>query len=184
MKVYNNNTSNVKNYSFLNASININQYNSNNIILLEPIKNNIIEKSKFIRILYSDSNIIMNGLSIFLTFNIINYIYDNSYNNLMNTYRYKIIADKERNNDIINFIKNIENDIYNKIIINNKHNIKKRFNCKLTEQMNTYFIKFTNEIKNPNKQLEKTNNFILKISGIWETETEFGITYKFLDYFD
>jgi hypothetical protein len=182
MKVFYNNGSNTKNYSFLNACINTNQYNSNNIILLEPIKNNILEKSNFIRIIYSDSNMIMNGLSILIKFNLINYLYDISYNNLTNTYRYKIIADKERNNDSINFIKNIENDIYNKII--NKTNNNKRFNHKLTEQLNTYFIKFTNEIKNPNKPIEKTNNFILKISGIWETENEIGITYKFLDYFD
>ena len=39
-------------------------------------------------------------------------------------------------------------------------------------------------IKIYKKESKSLNNVILKISGIWETEKEIGITYKFIEGID
>ena len=44
------------------------------------------------------------------------------------------------------------------------------------DQLRSGFIKICGEQRN-----FIINNFILKISGIWESEYEFGLTYKFID---
>ena len=169
------------NISFLTTAIYINQYDTNNIFLLEPIKNSIIERSKFIKIVYSDKNMMMNGISIYLSFNDIIHIFDANNNILTNNYRYKIFIDKNKNKETINFIKSIEYDIFNKLI-NNKKYQNKIFNYKLNEQINSNFIKCTNDnLLNYNTNLINNNRFILKISGICETEYEINLTYKFIE---
>ena len=55
----------------MNISIDIDKINFNNIFFLEPIKNTVIENSNFIRIIYSNEDIILNGLYITLFINII-----------------------------------------------------------------------------------------------------------------
>ena len=37
-------------------------FNIDNIFLYDPIKNNIIDNSNFVRIIYSDYNLILNGI--------------------------------------------------------------------------------------------------------------------------
>lgn len=165
---------------FLTSAIYVKNYNKNNIFLLEPVKNSIIEKSKFIKIIYSDDNIVMNCISIYLSFKDITYVFDGNNSLLNNNYKYKIFIEKNKNKDIINFIKNIEYDIFNKLLNNIKYK-QKRINYKLTEQINTNFIKCTSESDNCNKSIEKYNKFVLKISGICETEYDYSITYKFIE---
>jgi hypothetical protein len=46
----------------MNIIIEFNKFNTDNIFFYDPIKNNIIDDSNFIRIIYSDQNIILNGL--------------------------------------------------------------------------------------------------------------------------
>jgi len=41
--------------------------------------------------------------------------------------------------------------------------------------LNNNYLKVFNE-----QPCSKENNFILKIYGIWETEYEYGVTYKFI----
>ena len=75
------------------------------------------------------------------------------------------------NNEIINNTKNC--------IIKNK----KPF-TKLKDQINQGYLKNTNCIYVENKNDIINNmeeNFILKISGIWESELEYGLTYKIID---
>ena len=37
------------------------------------------------------------------------------------------------------------------------------------------------QLKN-NDKIEKTlNSFVLKISGVWETQTEYGVTFKIIE---
>ena len=37
------------------------------------------------------------------------------------------------------------------------------------------------KINSSSKYFDKSRKFIIKISGIWETKTEIGITYKIFD---
>ena len=56
-----------------------------------------------------------------------------------------------------------------------KYNTNKLPSNKIYEQIKSGYIKLFSDIGN------KTNcSFILKISGIWETQTNYGLTYKFV----
>ena len=60
----------------------INQYDDKCIYLCEPIKNNIIEKGYFIRIIYSTHNVVFNGIYLLLPF------FDISCDKYFNKYKY------------------------------------------------------------------------------------------------
>jgi hypothetical protein len=71
---------------------------------------------------------------------------------------------------MIDSIQQIEEEILKKL--NNKNKIIQKT---IYEQLRVGNIKIFSE------NIDKTNNnlFILKISGIWETETHIGLTFKF-----
>ena len=72
-------------------------------------------------------------------------------------------------NSIIDYIKSIEIEILEKINIERKKKI-----YKINEQLMTGYIKHLIDNK-------YANCFILKISGIWESENEYGLTFKFIE---
>jgi hypothetical protein len=144
----------------MNLVKSISQYNEDNIYFCEPIKNNVMNEGKFIRILYSTHNIVLNG--IYLLIHINDITCDKYYN------KYKCNFNTLHNKDIIENIKTIEENILKKI------EIKKIPQLKIYEQLRNGNIKLFNEV---NKSF---CSFILKISGIWETEDKYGLTYKFI----
>jgi len=151
----------------MNICETIENFDINNLYYLDPIKNTVIDNSNFIRILYSNKLFTLNGIYIYLDFTNITFINNN------NRGKYSIDLNNNSNNKIILFIKNLEENILNNSIIKNKIQSKK-----LTELLSSGYIKNINNtfnIKNNN------NNFILKISGIWESDFEYGLTYKILD---
>ena len=56
-----------------------------------------------------------------------------------------------------------------------KKNLKKQAKFVLHQQLMNGFVHYYQECEN------KTGNFVLKISGIWETNNAYGITYKFIE---
>ena len=52
----------------MNIVLTDSQYNINNIYYGEPIQNTVMDNSKFIKILYSTEDIILNGIQYLLTF--------------------------------------------------------------------------------------------------------------------
>lgn len=127
----------------MNLVLDYNKYNVNNVFFYEPVKNTVMEDSKFIRIIYSDALIILNGL----------YLKINK-------------TDKKKTDNIDKLLKNIE--LLEKNVLN-KYNSNKVKITKIKDHLQ-YLIK-----KNENLDI-----FILKISGIWETEQMIGITFKFI----
>jgi hypothetical protein len=144
----------------MNLVKSINQYNEDNIYFCEPIKNDVMNEGKFIRILYSTHNLVLNG--IYLLVHINDITCDKYYN------KYKCNFNTLHNKDIIDNIKTIEENILRKI------EIKKIPQLKIYEQLKNGNIKLFNEV---NKSF---CSFILKISGIWETQFNYGLTYKFI----
>lgn len=140
---------------------NIDQYDENNIFFCDPIKNNIMSDGNFIRILYSNKYFILNGIYLLLSFNDINSEkYYNKYKCLFNIITHK---------DLIDNIKKIEENILRKLDFYNKTP-----QYKIYEQIKNGNIKiFCDEIPNA------TCFFVLKISGVWETQHSYGLTYKF-----
>ena len=118
-----------------------------------------MDDSNFIRILYSNELITINGIFIK-----INSDHTDAYYN-----KYRCAYQENLNREVINNIKNLES-----LILHNYKSSKKPA-YKIKEQLDTMSIKIfteTNVRKVPSE-------FILKISGLWETSTEYGITYKF-----
>jgi hypothetical protein len=150
----------------MNITEHIKEYSINNIFFLEPIKNTVIDNSYFIRILYSNAIFTLNGLYLNVTFNNVSLLNNN------NKVKYNI---KVANNvEIINFIKQLEWDLLDKI------KLEKRKIYKITEQLQSGVIKIINNNYNSVTALDY-NNYVLKISGLWETPTEYGLTYKFIN---
>lgn len=139
----------------------IDQYNDDYIYFCEPIKNNIMNDGQFIRILYSTDKFTLNGIYLLFTLNDV--VCEKYYN------KYRCTFDVEHNNEIIQNVKIIEENILKKLDIQNKIP-----QYKIYEQIKCGNIKIFNEIN------KNTCSFILKISGIWETFNNYGITYKFI----
>ena len=150
---------------------NINNCKLHNIYFLEQVKNNIIKNGHFIKLIYSSSNFIMNGLFLYLELDGI-YKYENN----------KVYFDINKNISTLNIIKTIELYILNTINNTNSDNnikINKSPQYKIFEQLkNGYIFYFFNKNDFINYSAKKTQ-FILKISGIWITENNYGLSYKF-----
>jgi len=149
----------------MNVILDTNQFSIKNIYFQESIINNVIENSNFIRILYSNDFFVLNG--IYLKINFENVTIDKHYN------KYKCICNVKENNKIISYMKMLETSIMK------KSGIYKIPQFKLSEQLSTGFIKIINEDENINPNNYKS--MLLKISGIWESDREYGITFKFFE---
>ena len=138
------------------------QYNEDCVYFCDPIKNNIMNDGNFIRILYSTPMFILNGIYMSIS---INQLTIEKYFN-----KYKCSFDIGTHINIIQRIKIIEENILHKI------NIKGKIpQYKIYEQIGNGNIKiFADNIDHI------SNQFLLKIAGIWETEYNYGLTYKFI----
>jgi len=146
----------------MNIIKNIEQYNEDNVYFLEPIKNNIMNNGNFIRIIYSTSLFVLNGIYIHVNFNYTSV--DKYYN------KYKYSFDITQHSELIEKLRIIEERLLNKISI-----LGKIPQFKIYEQVKNGNIKVFLDTS------EKIcNTFLLKIAGIWETENDYGLTYKFL----
>jgi hypothetical protein len=137
------------------------QYDDNCIYFCDRIKNNIMNEANFIRILYSTPIFVLNGIYLLIRLNDISV--EKYYN------KYKYIFNVNLHKELIENIKIIEENLLKKINIKNKY-------CqnKIYEQLKNGNIKIFTDIN----YKTYSNTFLLKISGIWETERQYGLTYK------
>ena len=108
--------------------------------------------NNFIKIFYSNNIFFLN--SIYINLNAVNIKLCNN----------KIVFDSLYNYEKI---KNLE------LFILNNVNINKEPILKLSNLLDNKILKFGEEL---------FNHYILKISGIWETNDNYGITFKILQY--
>jgi hypothetical protein len=141
----------------------IDQYDENCIFFSEPIKNNVMSDGYFIRIIYSNKFVTLNGVYLLVTFN--NVICEKYFN------KYKCSFNVDEHEDIITNLKVIEEDLLRKIDICDKIP-----QYKINEQLKNGNIKVFNDVG-----YKQHCSFVLKISGIWETQLNYGLTYKFLN---
>lgn len=149
----------------MNIVKNIDQYDINCIYFCEPIKNTIMNEGMFIRILYSTPNFILNGVNLALE------LFDVNVEKYYN--KYKCVFNIHNHREVIEQIRLIEESILKKV--NSKNKITSH---KIYEQLKNGNIKLFSETMT----IDKSSNhlFMLKISGIWETETQIGLTFKFI----
>jgi hypothetical protein len=139
----------------------IEQFDINNIYFCEPIKNNIMNDGVFIRILYSTNSVVFNGIYLLIS------IHDTTCEKYYN--KFKCSFNIENHKEVIDQLKKIEECLLKKIDIKNKTP-----QYKIYDQIKNGNVKVFNDVINKDNSL-----FILKISGIWETQFYYGLTYKF-----
>lgn len=151
----------------MNIVTTIDKYNTDNIFFSEPIKNTVITDSDFVRIIYSNDELMLNGVYLYISLN--NITMDVYYN------KFKCCFCKKQNARIINQIEIIEKQIMAKY----KYRTAKKPDYSIYNQiMNGYIKVFTGT---PNKYKTENNiQLILKISGLWENEDSYGVTFKFI----
>lgn len=139
----------------------IEDFNVNDIYFNKSVNNTVINNGKFTRVLYSDSLYTINSLLYLIKF--VNISVEQNYN------KYKCFFSYNRNKNLCDMVRNIENTILE------TSEIHKTKNFCISDQLETGCIKlFENNYSNKEKK------FVLKISGIWETDTDCGLTYKFM----
>ena len=146
----------------MNVVMDIHQFDHKCTYFCDSIRNNIINEGNFIRILYSNKFVTLNG--IYLHIPLHDAVCERSHNKLICTFQ---VANYR---DIFNQIKIIEDNILSKMSIADKTRLHKIY-----EQLCSGNIKLFGE-----NYLNSTSSFILKISGVWETKYQYGLTYKFL----
>lgn len=132
------------------------------IFLGNTVNNRILENGKFTRIYYSTPSCSFNGIYTLLQIDDI--IKSNSNNSFCN----KLIIDVEKNSVLLNNIKQLEEKILNVMEIKNK-----TLTCNIYNELMKGFLKLNYKNNIHNSQI------MLKISGIWETEDSYGLSYKY-----
>ena len=133
----------------------------NSLYLLNPVKNRIIKNSYFIKLIFSNENLTINGIYIDIEIN--NSRIETMFN------KYKCFFSVEKNKKLIDKCKLIEE------MILKKYRTNKTKVSLISNQLTKGCIILSNCYP------ICKNNFILKISGIWESETEYGLSYKFIN---
>ena len=146
----------------MNLATNIDQYNPDYVYLCDPIKNNIMNEGKFVSILYSTDMMTLNG--IYLIVRIDDCVCDKYYN------KFRCVFNTNAYHAMIEQMKTIEVNLLKKHIVPNK-----TMQLKINEQLANGNIKAFEDISNKTSCI-----FLLKISGIWETPQNYGLTYKFI----
>ena len=149
----------------MNVVIKEDQLNISNVYYTEPIQNIIMDNSQFIKIVYSTEDITLNGIYLLVE---LKHITKERYFK-----KIKISYDVNVNKSMLHKIYEIENQLLNKYNIT--HKIQKKI---IYDTLSNGVIKmFPN---NESDVINSNNTIILKISGIWENATEYGLTYKLL----
>ncbi len=147
-------------------SLNTNQYDINNVIISEKTKNNIMTNGDFFRLYYSTEDIILNGLHI--SFELKNISIEKYFNKI------KCIFDNNvYNNNTVFLLKNIE-----KRLLERYRGINRECVYRIGEQLENKFIKIFDD-NYINIKRYKSIKFVLKVSGIWSSQNEFGLTFRF-----
>ena len=154
----------------MNIIFDYKELNIENVFFLETKKNMLMD-GNFTKLIYSNELVSING--IYLNFP----IQIQSTNKLSNKKFVNFQIQNANNNNIIKELSSIEHNLllyYKKL-----YNCNKNPYCILNDQLNCGNIKIYRELNFNIDNIK--NNFIIKISGIWEDKNNFGIAYKFIE---
>lgn len=132
------------------------------IFLGNTINNRILENGKFTRIYYSTPLCSFNGIYALLD---ISHITEPNSENSFNS---KLMINTEKNAILINNIKQLEEKILKVFEMKGKQMICNIYNDFIKGVLKLNYKNYINNYK-----------IMLKISGIWETESSYGLSYKY-----
>jgi hypothetical protein len=140
----------------------INQFNVNHVFFQDPVKNTIMNESSFIRTIYSNELCMLNGIC--LEFDLPITAVDKSFN------KFKCTIDNKLGAMMVQTISQLERDILGKFAGEKKQPV-----FRVHEQLKNGMLK----VLTINNTTTLLKTFVLKISGLWSNNTEYGLTYKF-----
>ena len=144
--------------------VNLKDFEKEKLLINNKIRNNIINNSYFYRLYYSDHEFISNGVVI--VFNLQDIQFEKYFN------KNKINFNDKKNSFIVKKLNELENDILSSLVDVEKK--EKKFLLK--EQLDNNYIKIIDE--NNVQKRQNVCNIIIKISGIWESKNEYGLTFR------
>lgn len=149
----------------MNVILDIAQFDKDCLHFQKPVRNTVMDHSNFIRVVYSNELFSLNSL--FVKFSLRNARTERYFT------KFKCSFGRSDNERVVQQLINLEGEILRRAEIAGK-----QYACNIREQLRSGTIKlFANE---PDGQIG--NNFLLKVSGVWETDHEMGVTFKFVDY--
>lgn len=152
----------------MNFVIDNHNFHINNLGLME-YKKNIVLEGYFTKVTYLSEWNTMSCLLFFLPLEPKLILNEN------NTLGIKFDAYSPNNFNIVKYFSSLEDDLLNYYLEYHKKKLKK---CNLlNKQLFNGFIK----INVSNRFNQRPTKYIIKISGIWETKSEVGITYKIFE---
>jgi hypothetical protein len=151
----------------MNLLLTPDNFNINYIYFNDSIKNTVIDNSNFIKIMFSNNDLYLNGVYLYIKLE--NITLEKYYN------KYKCIVhdDSIQNKNMFQFMYKLEHELLHKF-----NNIKNK-KLIITNQLKQNNIKLFIENNDIKENKYSSLNFCLKISGIWEKNDEIGLTYKF-----
>lgn len=151
----------------MNIAIELDEFDETNVYFNKPVRNTVIDESNFLRVTYSNNMFSMNGIYIKVNIDVTHK--EKHYN------KYKCSFNLSKNYLVVHKLAQVEAKILRRLEMSGKAPVQK-----IRQQLNCGNIKLFTD----NSNVSQANMYILKMSGIWETETEYGITYKFMDVSD
>jgi hypothetical protein len=160
----------------MNIILDISNFQIGYIFFLNP-KDNIIMDGIFSKIIYSNQYFTLNG--IYLHFP----IEPQSIDKMMNKTILKFYPSSPINLPLMQELSRLEYRIieYYKQINQNKSS--KKAMCLLTKMLYSGTLILYKENHFANTIKDKKGQYVVKISGIWETSEEIGITFKLVEMF-
>lgn len=143
------------------------------IVFLEKKKNIIID-GHFTKINYSDPFMTLNNICIYFPIQF-NYVDKTLVKN-------NIFFNPSQNIELIKNMAHLEEQMIE--YYKKEFNIKKNNNLSLYNQLKSGRLKIYKEYNHEIKRSIERTSIILKISGIWETNNDIGIAFKFLEMYD
>tara|TARA_B100000902_G_C27309919_1_gene917763 strand:+ start:2657 stop:3124 length:468 start_codon:yes stop_codon:yes gene_type:complete len=151
----------------MNIVISPNDLKLRNIYFHDAVTNTVMDDSSFIRVGYSNTDVTLNGIYLDISLNV----------SRIDKYfhKYKYIFEYTNNMECIDLLVRIERMILDNLPATSTRNV-----YKLKEQFLHNSIRVFENIDSPPKSLTPgIYNFTLKISGIWVTDSDCGLTFKF-----
>ncbi len=139
-------------------TMNPKQYCYQNSILTEPVKNQMYNESTFMRLLYSTNTVTTNGICLLIDIKDISI--ERKFSKQMAIFK----PDNYR--ELVASIVSLEEHLLEQLVRPTKRPV-----YSLKEAMLDGRLIVHNFI---------TPHIVLKISGVWETDTNYGVTYKFV----
>lgn len=147
----------------MNLAQPISSFDARGIFLSDPIKNTVMPNSNFTRVLYSDPSATFAGIHLQLSFPM---LVEERY-----FQKSKLVFDTQKYASLVQIVQKIET-----IILDSFGSTKRR-----VSKMSDQFAQGTLRMGHSPSVEDIAKDYVLKISGVWETEYDYGLTYKVME---